>query len=395
MSIVVKNTESLAIEEEVTEGTWVTPASASSYVQCLSEGLEINPSKELLERNVATGSIGKITPRTGTKSVSGAVPCELRAFSTQGSAPEFDKLIKAALGTKRTIATTTTTKAAGNTASSLKIEDADISKFTVGDIVMTLSPGAYHVSPISTVTTTGGSAAIGLLVPHPSGDHPDSVVIAKMTCYTVAESGHKTLSITRYQDSLIQTKAIGCRPSSLEISNFATGQIPEVSFGFDGLDFEESETAPSYSPSYDSALPPIVLDARAYLDGSEIVINELAVSVENTVGFATSIAESNGKISSRIVERSVTGSFTPYKETDNTDNHTRFVNNTEFSLFAYAKNPTSTPGEFGNVVAVYMPKCIITEIAEADADGLVQHNLSFTASRGSAGTTNEVFIAFI
>jgi hypothetical protein len=395
MSIVVKNTTKIAVEEEVSEGVYIAPSSGSSYVQTLASGLEIKPAKELLERNIYTGTIGMVTPRTGTQSVSGTLPVELRTNSTAGSAPEYDKLIKSALGTRRQNTTDVTTKASGNTASNLKIEDADISKFNVGDIVLVKQDGEYHVSPITAVDSTASSANITLLVAHPSGDCDDSVVIAKFTTYTVAESGHKSLSVTKYMDGAIEEKAIGCRVSKMDLSGFSTGQLPSLSFGIEGLSYEKSVNAPAHTATFDSSLPPIILDAHAYMDGAEIVINELALSVENTIGFATAISEANGKISSRVVARKITGSFNPYQETDDVSNYTKFNENTEFSLFAYAKNDTGDAGEFENIVAVYMPKCLITEVAEADADGLVQESISFQASRGSAGTTNEIYICFI
>jgi hypothetical protein len=395
MSIAVKNTTKLAIEEEVTEGTYVTPAGASSFIQTLESGLEIKPSKELLERSVFAGTIGKVTPRTGTKSVSGSVPTEMRAYSTEGSAPEFNSLLKSAFGSRRQNTTNVTTKASGNTATVLQIEDADISKFNIGDIIMVKQSGAYHVSPITAKSTGTGTATITMLVAHPSGDCTDSVVISKFSTYYCAESGHPTLSISKYIDDAVLETAYGCRVNKFSIENFATGKIPTLNFGFDGLNFSRSLTAPSYTPSYDTALPPIMLDGRVYQDGSAIVINDLSVSLENTVGFATSIAASNGKTASRVTGRKITGSFNPYQQTDSIANYTKFLNNTEFSLFAYGKVDTSTSGEFGNVVAVYMPKCLITELAEGDADGLVQESISFQASRGTAGTTNEIYFCFI
>lgn len=394
-NIAVTNTTSVAIEEESTEGVYVTPASAASYVQTLSDGLEMKPTKELLERNVFSGTIGKVTPRTGQSSVSGAIPTECRALSTEGGAPEYNSLLKSAFGNRRQNTTNVTTKASGNTGSVLQIEDADISKFNVGDIVLIKQSGAYHVSPIVSKTSGAGTASLTLLVAKPSGSFSNSVVISKFTTYTVAESGHPTLSITKFIDSAIKETAMGCRVNKFALQNFSTGKIPTLNFGFDGLTFNRELDTPAYSPSYDSALPPIVLDGRAYMNGSEIVINELAFSLENTTGFSTSIASANGKVSSRVTERKITGTFNPYQEVDDVSNYTKFVANTEFSLFAYAKNDTSTSGEFKNVVAVYMPNCLITELGQADADGLVQENITFQASRGSSGTSNEIYFCFI
>lgn len=395
MPIAVLNSTSVAIEKEVTEGVYVTPASAASYVQCLDSGLEIKPSKELLERNIFTSSIGKITPRTGQKSVSGAIPTECRAFSVEGSAPEPNNLLESAFGTRRQNTVVVTTKATGNTGSVLHIADADIAKFAVGDIVLVKEAGAFHVSPITIVVTTATAATITLLVPKPTGSFSASVTIGKFTTYTVAEAGHPTLSITKFLDSAIRETAIGCRVNKMGLENFSTGKIPTLSFGFDGLDFGRSLTAPSFTPAYDSALPPIVLDGRAYMDGAAITINELAFSMENTVGFSTSIAAANGKVASRVTSRKITGTFNPYQDTASITNFTKFTANTEFSLFAYAKNDSGTTGQFQNIVAVYMPKCLITELGQADADGLVQESISFQASRGATGTNAEIFFCFI
>lgn len=395
MGIIARNTTKVAVEIETTEGTYVAPTGATSFVQTLADGFELTPSKELLERNIFAGSLGKPVPRTGTRSVTGSIPCEARANSTAGSAPEVNALLMSAMGTRRQITTTVTTKASGNTDDTLQIEDADISKFAVGDIILVKESGEYHVSPITAVDSTGGAANITLLVALPSGNFSNSVVIEKSTIYSLAESGHKSLSITKYLGDAIRETAFGCKVNSMALSSFATGQLPQFDFGFEGLNFANSLTAPAYTPSYDTSLPPIVLSAGAYIDGSLITVNEVSFSLENTLGFATSISEANGKSSSRFTGRSVTGSLNPYKDDGSIANFEKFRDNTQFSLFGYAMNPTASAGEFGQIIAFYMPACLITEYTEADADGLAQEQIAFTASRGTAGTTNELYLAFI
>lgn len=395
MADTVKKNTAWAVEIESTEGTYVAPQAVASYVQALVDGAEMTPSKELLERNIFTSSIGKTTPLTGQFQVSGSLPVEARAYSTEGTAPEYDGLIRSAMGTRHQIATTTTTKSSGNTATVLQIEDADISKFAVGDIVMMKQSGAYHVSPITAVVTTGGSATITLLIPHPSGDHTDSVVVSKSTTYQLANSGHPTLSISKYVEGTIREYAVGCHVTSMSLENFSTGQIPSFNFSFEGLDYNASVNSIPHSTSYDTALPPIVLDGRAYMDTTALVINELSLSLENAIAFKTSVAASNGRVSARATERTITGSFNPYKPSDSVANYTKYAANTEFSLFAYAKVPTGTTGQFANIVAVYMPKCIITELTETDQDGLLQDSITFQASRGASGATQELYIAVI
>jgi hypothetical protein len=161
------------------------------------------------------------------------------------------------------------------------------------------------------------------------------------------------------------------------------------------LNFDASLTSIPHTPSYQSSLPPIVLDARAYMDGTAIDVQEVSFTLENTLGFQSSIAAENGRISGRATDRAITGTLNPYKQDDSVANFTKYKQNTAFSLFGYAKVPTSTAGEFGQVVAFYMPNCIITEIAEADQDGLLQETITFSANRGSSGTTDELYICFI
>lgn len=391
----VKNTTKIGLMKESSEGTYLAPSGATKYLAPLADGMELNPSKELLDRNVMTGSIGRVTPRTGMKSVEGGLSTEARTSGTAGSEPQFGPLMEAALGAVRTIATTTTTKASGNTATILQIEDADISKFNVGDIVMTKAAGAYHVSPITAVDSTASSANITLLVAHPSGDHADSVVVEKCVSYYTANSGHPTLSISKYIEGTRLEYAAGCRVKTLELANFATGQLAEFKFGFEGLSFDQSITSIPHTPSFDTALPPIVLSATVYMNGTPVPVNEVTFNLENTLAFKTATQNANGKISSRITARSVTGSFNPYKASDSVANFDKFDANTEFSLFGYMANPTSTAGEFQDVVAFYMPKCLITELGEADQDGLLQESISFQASRGSDGASEELYISLI
>ena len=189
-------------------------------------------------------------------------------------------------------------------------------------------------------------------------------------------------------------QATGCKVSSMALENFTTGQLASWNFGFEGLDFDASLTAQPHTPNFDSALPPIILSACIYQDGVQIDVNEVSFSLENSLGFATSTCAENGRISSRATERSISGSFNPYKEDNDVSQWTKFKDNSEFSLYGSAYIPNATAGEYGQVVSFYMPNCIITEVSEADQDDLLQNELSFSASRGADGSEEELYISF-
>lgn len=397
MSIAVKNNTTWAVETESTEGTYIAPVSADSFVQTLVDGSEMTPAKELLERNVFNGSIGKSTPRSGIKSVSGSLPVEYRSSSVAGAAPEYDKLLLSAMGQKRSMSSTLTTDT-GHTTTVINIQDADIGDINVGDIVTVKQTGAYHTSPVIAVDDTLGAANITLLVPMASAPS-DGVVIEKFTTYITADSGHPSLSVSKYIESAVTEKASGCKVTSMSLDTFETGQISSLNFGFEGMGFDRTITPAPFSPSYDDSLPPIILEACVWQNGVKLPVNSLSLSLENTLGFATSTCSSNGRISSRVTERNITGSMNPYKHDDNIDQFNFFKANEEFSVFAFARIPSldvnaNPTGEYSQVVAIYMPKCFISELTEADQDGLLQEELSFVASRGTDGQTEELYMGF-
>jgi hypothetical protein len=398
MGIAVKNNTVIAVETEVTEGTYLAPTASSSFVQTLADGSEMTPAKELIERNVFNGSIGKSTPRTGTKSVSGSLPVEYRSAEVEGSAPEYDKLLLSAMGQKRSMSVALTTDT-GHTTSVINIQDGDIGDINVGDIVMIKQTGAYHVSPVSAVDDTLGAANITLLIPMAAAP-ADGVQIARFTTYVTADSGHPSLSVSKYVENAVLEQAAGCKVTSMALESFETGQISSLNFAFEGMSFDRSLTAPPFPPQFDSSLPPIILEACVWQNSTKIAVNSLSLSLENTLGFVTSTCSANGRISSRVTERSISGSINPYKQDDSVAQFNRFKCNEEFSIFAFAKIPVldvncNPTGEFSQVVAIYIPKCFISEIAESDQDGLLQDELSFVASRGTDGQTEELYMGFI
>lgn len=392
---IAKNATVVAVMKEVTEGTYVAPGAATDYVQVL-EGISSNPIKETIERSVLTSSIGKVQPRAGLESVEGSLPMELKASGTEGGIPESGYVIESALGATRAITTQTTTKSSGNTGSVLQIQDADISKFNVYDIIVVLESGAHHCCYVSAVDSSAGTANITVSPSKPSGSFSNSVVISKSRMYYTANASHPSLSISTYWANEITQKAIGCKVASLALSNFSVGQIASWDASFSGLSYDRIDGAAPHTPSFDTALPPIVVsNACVYQDGTALKVNQFSFSVENEVSFVKEICA--GQTGSRVVSRSVTGSFNPYMDDTAVTQFTKFDTNDDYVIFAFAANPSSTAGEYelGSVCGFVLPKCLTTELPTGDVDGLLTDDVSFTASRGAAGTTEEVYIGFI
>lgn len=393
MSDAIKNKVKLGVMIESEEGTWVGPSGATKFLAI--NDVSIVPIQELLERDVITGHIGRITPVTGMRSVTASVTAEVKSSGVAGQEPQVGPFIQAALGAKRSLSSTITTKASGNTATVLQIEDADIGNLNVGDIIVVKQAGAFHCTPIISKTSGTGTATVTVLVAHPSGDFSDSVVIEKLVTYYTADEGHPTLSLSKYEEDAVLHKADGVRVTSFGLTNWVSGQIAAWAIECEGLDFDRVLDAPDYTPSFDVSIPASVQCSYVYIDGVAEVVPEASWTVENTVAFKTSTQSCSGRESSRVSQRSITGSIAPYKKTDSLSIFQKFVNSTEFSLFGFSAQPTGVDGEYKEYVAWYLPKCLITEMGESDIDGLMQDSVSFMATRGPAGTTEELYLGFI
>lgn len=381
---------SVFIEKEVTEGTYVAESAGASAIEVLSDGLEFTPTKELLERDNRTSTVEKVPARVGQKSMAGTVPVEFRAGSTEGALPETDPLWDALLGGMRTY--TASTSSTGHTTTVINLGLGDGAKYAVGDIIKVKEYDQNplnedHVSPIVDVT----GDVITLLIPYFQA-FTDNVEIAAGVTYYHA-SGAPTLSVTNYLGGEIREKAIGMRCVSGEISNFNTGQLAQVSFSLEGLDFQREVGTPLFSPSFDTSEPPVVLCAKVYKDATELTVNAVSITMANTLGFLTSTASKNGKIASRITEFTCNFTINPYMEDDDVDIFNIFSDNSSFSLFGSAHNPGAAQEEHLENVAYYMPNCRIPEIATGDEDGILTDQISGQAYKTLGNDT--VFISFI
>lgn len=392
-----RDTSVIGIATESTEGTYTAPTGTTSYFQPLESAFDITPSRELLEREVMTNSVGRATPKLGTKSAQGNFSSEFRASGTEGGDVDFSLLLKGALGATRSISTTTTTKGSGNTGSVLQIEDADISKFAVGDIVIIKQSSGHHPCAITAVDTSSGTANITVTPAKASGSFSNSVVISKSTMYYTANSGHPALSVSCYWANQVRQALIGAKVTSMGIDNFSTGQLAAFNFGLESLSYSETDGAAPHTPAYDTGTPPIILNAVIYKDGTAFEVNNFSLSLENELGFQTSTSSSNGRVASRVTKRTISGSVNPYMDDTTTTWFDLFDAGTSFALFIKAFTPSSTSGEItmGSCVGIYLPNCVVTEFKHGDAEGLITDEVSFSADRGANGTSEEMYIGFI
>lgn len=394
---VIKDATIIGLEAESTEGTYVAPSATTSYFQPLQDGWELIPIVPTLERKVLSASIGHATPRAGQKSCTATMPVELRASGTEGAVTDFDYMYKGAFGTSRAISTTTTTKGSGNTGSVLQIEDADISKFTVGDVIVIKESGLHWPCAVTAVVTTGGSANITVTPSKPTGSFSNSVVISKTTTYYPANSGHNSISLSVYEGNEKRLAGIGMKVNSMSIDNFTPGALASVKFGLEGLNYTVANGVAPHTPSYDSGVPPTILNACMYIGSTEYRISQFGLTIANTLGKITSTCSSTGVDGMRVIERVVSGTINPYMDDTTTTLEDYLASKGEFSIFISAYVPSSTSGEmtFGSCIGIWLPQVIVDTEKYGDNEGILTNEIAFKATRGSTGGSNEIFMGFI
>lgn len=386
---VVTNESTIALVAEVTEGTYVAPSAGTDYVEVLSEGLELNKTRELLERSNLSSTVETEAARVGMAEVTGTIPVELKASATVGDAPQsLDILMRSLLGGKRQI---TSDQTSGTTHTSTTINFANTSAFAVGDCVVVKESGAFEVRPISSITA---NTSITFPFALDNGAPSDGVVVAQVTTYYHDTANSISFSAEHSVGNDILQKARGLRAISGSIENWSVGQIPNMNFNVQGLDIDRADAGASFTADFSAdTLPPVALSACAWVGGNKMSYSELSLSIENTVNYIMDACDADGRIGSRVTNQVVTANINPYlDDTDLTKTWDKFNDNTDVSFFAYAYNPASTAGEFDGSVAIWIPQGKIIESPIADVDGIVAENLVIRSHQSSGNDT--IFMSF-
>lgn len=389
---IVFNESSLALTEEVTEGTYVAPSSGTDYIEVLSDGVELNKTRELLERDLLASTVETEAARVGLSEVTGSIPVEFKASATEGDAPQsMDLLLKSLMGGRRQITSDQTSDNTSHT--STVIYFSDTSAFSVGDIVLVKESGAYEVRPISAIVT---DTSIEFPFALENGAPANEVVVAQTTVYYSETTSSITMSAEHNLGSeAIKQKVSGLRAASMSIENWSVGQIPTANFSVQGTSLEREDADAAYSPVFTAdGQPPVALSACAWIGGNKVQYTELSLSIENELNYIQSACDPDGRIGSRLTSQTTNVTINPYMDdSDLTKTWDKFNNNDDVSFFAYAFNPSGTTGEFEEIVAMWLPQCRIIEAPAGEQDGIVNEQLSIRAHRSTGN--DSVYLGFI
>lgn len=391
MSFLIKGRSSVFVKKETAEGVYVAPDSAAQAIEVLEDFAGFELTRETIERAVLSSTVESEAPRAGLPEVTGSLPTEFKAASIEGGAPRSDVLLESLLGGKRQISSTIEL-IAGSTTTVLNLDDADANKINVGDSVLVKIAGAHQVRPVASVSNTLGSVSVTLAIPLASAP-VEGVELGKLTTYFFAENDD-SFSVTAELGGELLEQARGCKVETAEISNWTTGQIPNISFALKALGLDKVDGNTGLTPDFSAEpRPPVALSACAYLDGQELDYNEFSLSMANTITDILSACKPDGKAASRNTNFLVTGSINPYMDANDVSRFQKFNQSQSLSLFIFIGNPSSVTGEIENVAAIWMPKITITGLTNGDQEGVLTDEIEFQASKTVSNDT--IFISFI
>lgn len=384
---VINNESTVSLQEEVTEGTYVAPSAATDYMEILSDGLEASKELEEVARDTLSSTIETEASRVGVATVNMSLPVELRSSATQGAQPQMHDLpLKSLLGGARTA----TGGASDNEIHTSTVIQYTSQPFAVGDTVLIEESGAFELRPISSVATDEFTLAFAL----ENGAPANSVGIGDVATYYPDYSAVKSLSAEHCIGGEIRQALAGLRASSAELGNWSAGQIPTMTYNFQGLSLTRTDNGASYTPSFAAdAEPPMALEACLWIDGSKKSYVELSMSIETTLTPLVDACSSTGKVAHRNTAMTVSLEVSPYMDDADLTEWTAFEQNTDVSVFFYAYNPSATAGEFSNAIAFWMPQCRIIAAPAGDQDGVATNALSLKAHQSSGN--DSIFISFI
>jgi len=228
----------MAFKEETTEGTLIAPV-AADFVP-MRDGFSFQGELETIASDEMVDDIGSTKSFVAKEVPKGTFPKYLRHSGTEGTAPEYDILIKSAMGSQTDNSTEYDT-IAGSTAgtSSVRgkvvVDSGEGSNYVKGQALLIKDgTNGYNIRNVYTISTDDLNFNFNV-----SSAAGTGVNLGKANHFSPLADGHPTFSAYHYgQSSSADFKQgmAGCRTTSMAFEFPANG-FAEVSFDYEGIEY--------------------------------------------------------------------------------------------------------------------------------------------------------------
>jgi len=178
-----------------------------------------------------------------------------------------------------------------------------------------------------------------------------------------------SLSMGLYEDGVAKLLK-GCRGTVKY--NFKIGEPATLDFSFKGVENGVTDTPMFSGISFDSTVPPVLLNAVMSCDGVSLNVGEIEIDVSNTLASKDKIDDSKGILSYMITGRDMQGSFNPEMvPVAAHDFFSKWFGNTPMVLdLAYGETE-------GNKFRFYAPGIVYNKVDDGDREGIQLAQTSF------------------
>jgi len=224
----------LAIKKEVTAGTPVMPTAGTDFV-ALQEGFEMVPSFETLDNVELSPNVGSKAPILGIEAPTASVSHYFRHSGVEGTAPNYDELVEAAIGEKVAAHATErlldagSTAGTSSTAATLQFLAGQGADFQRGKAVLGKdSVNGYFIRNIESMATDLATLGFNL-----AGAPAAGVATGRAVVYKPSDTP-PSLSLALYRGNGGALEVMGgSRVSELSLEAVA-GELLNMSFSLEG-----------------------------------------------------------------------------------------------------------------------------------------------------------------
>jgi hypothetical protein len=286
----------LAIVPETTEGTPKMPSAATEYT-ALQDDFTMEPAKDVLENAELKNSIGMSKSIIGMENPTASLSHYLRHSGTEGQAPDYNDLLKAAFGTEDVESTEYNT-VSSSTVSLVKVDTGEGATFRRGQALLVQhATNDWEIRPVHSISSDDLTLGFNLSNAPASG-----VDLGKAVTYVPADSGHQTLTIAHYlgNGGAIQMMT-GSRVTELGIE-FPAGELINCSFSLEGTGYYFNPIEIASADRYldftsDNGTFAAVVSAKVYKDPHQLAdaIATAMMAADSAETYTCVYSDSTGK----------------------------------------------------------------------------------------------------
>lgn len=268
MSAITTRDSVLAVVPETTEGVPVIPGGATAFT-ALQDDFDMSPEFESLSNAELKSSIAPGKPITGAESPTVTFSHYLRHSGVEGTAPDFNDLLKAAWGTE-TANSTQRTLTSGSTQTVLAL-GAGGSDFSRGFAVLVKDgTNGYSIRAVHSVSSNNLTLGFPVTTAPATG-----IGVGKCVNYSPANSAHQALSLWHYLGNggavqLMAGSKVTQVAYDLSAGQFATGtyDLEGNSYYFDPINITATDTKLDFTD--DDGTFAATITAKTYKDPHDL-----------------------------------------------------------------------------------------------------------------------------